>query len=117
MAGKSGTSQVRNISAAERARGVTKNDQLPWDRRDHALFVAFGPFENPRFAVAVVVEHGGGGSLAAAPIARDVYLRAITGGIPPLSAYPAAQRNRIETQHREMPLRPPEGGPPVLTRA
>ena len=117
MAGKSGTSQVRNISAAERARGVTKNDQLPWNRRDHALFVAFGPFENPKYAVAVVVEHGGGGSLAAAPIARDVYLRAITGGIPPLSAYPAAQRNRIETQHREMPLRPPEGGPPVLTRA
>ena len=117
MAGKSGTSQVRNISAAERARGVTKNDQLPWDRRDHALFVCFGPYENPKYAVAVVVEHGGGGSLAAAPIARDVYLRAMTGGIPPLSAYPAAQRNRIETQHRELPLRPPEGGPPVLTRA
>ena len=117
MAGKSGTSQVRNISAAERARGVTKNDQLPWDRRDHALFVCFGPFDNPKYAVAVIVEHGGGGSLAAAPIARDVYLRAITGGIPPLTAYPAAQRNRIETQHREMPLRPPEGGPPVLTRA
>ena len=117
MAGKSGTSQVRNISAAERARGVTKNDQLPWDRRDHALFVCFGPYDNPKYAVSVVVEHGGGGSLAAAPIARDVYLRAMTGGIPPLSAYPAAQRNRIETQHRELPLRPPEGGPPVLTRA
>ncbi len=117
MAGKSGTSQVRNISAAERARGVTKNDQLPWNRRDHALFVCYGPYDNPKYAVAVVVEHGGGGSLAAAPIARDVYLRAMTGGIPPLSAYPAAQRNRIETQHRELPLRPPEGGPPVLTRA
>ncbi len=117
MAGKSGTSQVRNISAAERARGVTKNDQLPWNRRDHALYVCYAPYDKPKYAVVVVVEHGGGGSLAAAPVARDVLLCALTGGIPPLSAYPAAQRNRIETMHRELPLRPPEGGPPVLTRA
>jgi penicillin-binding protein 2 len=117
FAGKSGTSQVRNISAAERARGVTSNDQLPWERRDHALFVGYAPYDNPRYAVAAVVEHGGGGSAVAAPIARDAILRAMHDGIPPLSAYPAAQRNRIETQHREMPLRPPEGGPPVQTRA
>jgi len=52
----------------------------------------------------VVVEHGGGGSTAAAPIARDILLFALHGGVPPLSAYPAAQRNRIETQHRKMPL-------------
>ena len=43
MAGKTGTSQVRNITAAERARGVISNDQLPWERRDHALFVAYAP--------------------------------------------------------------------------
>lgn len=117
MAGKTGTSQVRNISAAERARGVVSNDQLPWNRRDHALFVGYAPFDNPKYAVAVVVEHGGGGSAAAAPIARDAILRALTGGIPPLSAYPASQRNRIESMHEELPLRPPEGGPPTLTRA
>ena len=117
FAGKTGTSQVRNISAAERARGVIKNDQLPWNRRDHALFTGYAPYDNPKYAVVVVVEHGGGGSAAAAPVARDAILSALTGGIPPLSAYPSAQRNRIETMHKELPLRPPEGGPPVLTRA
>jgi penicillin-binding protein 2 len=117
MAGKTGTSQVRNISAAERARGVTSNDQLPWNRRDHALFVGYAPVNNPKYAVSVVVEHGGGGSTAAAPIARDAVLRALTGGIPPLSAYPSSQRNRIESMHKELPLRPPEGGPPTQTRA
>jgi penicillin-binding protein 2 len=117
MAGKTGTSQVRNISAAERARGVTSNDQLPWNRRDHALFVGYAPLDAPKFAVAVVVEHGGGGSTAAATIARDAILRALTGGIPPLSAYPSSQRNRIESMHNELPLRPPEGGPPSPTRA
>ena len=61
---------------AERARGVFRNEDLPWERRDHALFVGFAPYENPRFAIAVVVEHGGGGSKAAAPIARDILLKA-----------------------------------------
>jgi penicillin-binding protein 2 len=117
MAGKTGTSQVRNITATERARGVISNDQLPWNRRDHALFVGYAPYDKPRYAVSVVVEHGGGGSLAAAPIARDAILRALHDGIPPLSAYPAAQRNRIETQHKDMLLRPPDGGPPTAERA
>lgn len=96
MAGKTGTSQVRNITAAERARGVTSNEDLPWDRRDHALFVNFAPFDAPRIAVAVVVEHGGGGSIAAAPIARDVTLQALYGEDPPLEAYPTADRRRIK---------------------
>ena len=72
MAGKTGTSQVRNITKAERARGVVRNEDLPWHRRDHALFVGYAPADNPRYAVAVVVEHGGGGSKAAAPIAKDI---------------------------------------------
>lgn len=72
MAGKTGTVQVRRISKAERETGVLKNDQLPWRERDHAMFIGYAPFENPRFAVSVVVEHGGGGSSVAAPIARDV---------------------------------------------
>ena len=107
MAGKTGTSQVRNIAASERVSGVLANDDLPWKMRDHALFLCYGPFAAPRYAVSVVVEHGGGGSLAAAPIARDVLLRCLTGGVPPLSAYPADQRARIETQFKEMPLRDP----------
>jgi penicillin-binding protein 2 len=75
MAGKTGTSQVRNITAAERARGVFRNEDLPWNRRDHALFVGYAPAEAPRYAVAVVVEHGGGGSKAAAPIAKDILVK------------------------------------------
>ncbi|WP_292285248.1 penicillin-binding protein 2 [Marivita sp.] len=98
MAGKTGTSQVRNITAAERARGVTRNEDLPWNRRDHALFVNYAPYDNPRIAVSVVVEHGGGGSAAAAPIARDVTLQALYGDSPPLEAYPAKDRERIRTQ-------------------
>ncbi|CUH77934.1 penicillin-binding protein 2 [Tropicibacter naphthalenivorans] len=98
MAGKTGTSQVRNITAAERARGVTSNADLPWERRDHALFVDFAPWDNPRIAVSVVVEHGGGGSTAAAPIARDVTLQALYNGDPPLEAYPTKDRRRIAAQ-------------------
>ena len=105
MAGKTGTSQVRNISAAERAGGVVANADLPWKRRDHALFVAFAPYEAPKYAVSVVVEHGGGGSAVAAPIARDMLLRAMSGGLPPLDAYPSAQRSRIETEQNELKQR------------
>ncbi|MDV4145108.1 MULTISPECIES: penicillin-binding protein 2 [Shimia] len=102
MAGKTGTSQVRNITAAERAAGVTRNEDLPWERRDHALFVNFAPYDAPRIAVAVVVEHGGGGSTAAAPIARDITLRALHGSTPPLEAYPRKDRDRIKSQQERL---------------
>ncbi len=72
FAGKTGTAQVRRISADERKRGVKKNESLPWKQRDHALFVAFGPTESPRYAVSVIIEHGIAGGKYAAPIARDV---------------------------------------------
>jgi len=72
FAGKTGSAQVRRISKAERDEGVRKNEEKPWIERDHALFVGYGPVENPRYAVSVIVEHGGGGSKKAAPIARDV---------------------------------------------
>ncbi|PZO64980.1 MAG: penicillin-binding protein 2 [Paracoccus denitrificans] len=113
MAGKTGTSQVRNITAAERARGVIKNEQLPWIRRDHALFVCYAPFDAPRYAVSVVVEHGGGGSAVAAPIARDILLFALAGGLPPIKAYPEGQRAGIEEMHARMnltPTAPPKAG-------
>lgn len=113
MAGKTGTSQVRNITAAERARGVISNDQLPWNRRDHALFVAYAPYEAPRYAISLVVEHGGGGSTAAAPLARDILLYALNGGLPPLDAVPSEQRAAMEARHNEMNLftpEPPRGG-------
>ncbi len=103
MAGKTGTSQVRIITPEERARGVFRNEDLPWNRRDHALFVCYAPYENPKYAVSVVVEHGGGGSRAAAPIARDVMMRALYGPLPPLEAYPPAERDEIERQRQRTP--------------
>jgi penicillin-binding protein 2 len=74
LAGKTGTAQVRVITREERVTGVKKNEDLPWALRDHALFVAFAPVAAPRYAISVVVEHGGSGSKAAAPLARDVML-------------------------------------------
>ena len=102
LAGKTGTSQVRNITAEERRRGVTRNEDLPWERRDHALFVNFAPYKDPKFAVAVVVEHGGGGSTAAAPIARDITLQALYDGEPPLEAYPKAARSKVKAQQERL---------------
>lgn len=73
MGGKSGTSQVRRITMAERAAGVNP-DNWPWNQRHHAWFVAYAPVGAPRYACSVIVEHGGGGSEYAAPIARDILL-------------------------------------------
>ncbi|MRU15052.1 penicillin-binding protein 2 [Roseovarius sp. A21] len=94
MAGKTGTSQVRSA--------VVDNNSVPWEQRDHALFVNFAPFDAPKIAVSVVVEHGGGGSRAAAPIARDITLQALYGEDPPLSAYPSKDRRRIQSQQEEL---------------
>ncbi|MEM9524723.1 MAG: penicillin-binding protein 2 [Pseudomonadota bacterium] len=107
IAGKTGTSQVRSITEAERARGVIQNRNLPWRQRDHALFTGFAPFEAPRYAVSVVIEHGGSGAEVAAPIARDILLQALYGTLPPLSAYPTSQRGRIEEMQNSLRLRDP----------
>jgi len=74
MAAKTGTAQVRHISMSEHLSGVRKNQDLPWQQRDHALFVCFAPVAAPRYALSVVVEHGGGGSVVAGPIAHDIML-------------------------------------------
>jgi len=70
-AGKTGTSQTRTITAEERELKLKQKD-LPYKKRDHALFTAFAPYRNPRYAFSVVIEHGGTGSSAAAPIAKKV---------------------------------------------
>jgi penicillin-binding protein 2 len=73
LAGKTGTAQVRRITMAERRSGVRSNASLPWKLRDHGLFIAYTPSDRPRYAAAVVIEHGGG-SGAAYPVASDVLL-------------------------------------------
>ena len=72
MAGKTATSQVRRISLNERETGVLENKELPYKLRDHSIFTGFAPFNDPRYAISVVIEHHGSGSKYAAPIARDV---------------------------------------------
>ena len=73
FAGKTGTAQVKRITEAERELDL-KSEQIPYEERDHAWFIAFGPYKNPRYALTVFVEHGGSGSSKAAPIAKN-YLR------------------------------------------
>lgn len=81
LAGKTGSAQVRRISMAERDGGVRKNDTLEWRLRDHALFICFAPVDNPQYAMSVVIEHGGSGSGAAAPVARDIMLKVLKRNI------------------------------------
>ena len=71
FAGKTGTSQTRTITEEERELKLKQKD-LPYERRDHALFTAFAPYKNPRYAFSVVIEHGGTGSSVAAPLAKKV---------------------------------------------
>ncbi|MDD3287864.1 MAG: penicillin-binding protein 2 [Alphaproteobacteria bacterium] len=76
MAGKTGTAQVRRITMAEREEGIATNESLPWKERDHALFIGYAPVSSPRYAVSVIIEHGGGGSHVAGPVARDLLTEA-----------------------------------------
>ncbi|MCI5039113.1 MULTISPECIES: penicillin-binding protein 2 [Donghicola] len=109
MAGKTGTAQVSNR--------VVRNDEVPWEERDHALFVSFAPYERPKIAVAVVVEHGGGGSSVAAPIARDITLEALFRGPPPPEAYPASDREKKMEERQEIEERLNALGSEGSTRA
>jgi penicillin-binding protein 2 len=72
FAGKTGTSQVKRISKKDRELDL-KTFEIPYNERDHALYVAFGPYKNPRYALSIVIEHGGSGSSAAAPIAKELF--------------------------------------------
>ena len=77
MGGKTGTTQVRRISMKERLSGIVRDEQLPWKLRNHAWFMGFTPVDNPRYAVAVIVEHGSSGSGVAAPIASKILQKAL----------------------------------------
>ena len=103
MGGKTGTAQVRRISKEDRLEGV-QNQDLPWKFRHHALFVGYAPVNAPRYTCCVVVEHGVGGAIAAAPIAKDILLMAqqrdpagtsmaAGGATSPLSAPPPRKPN------------------------
>jgi penicillin-binding protein 2 len=97
MAGKTGSAQVIRISRAQRERGFNSMT-LPWALRPHALFIGFAPFDAPRYAVAVVVEHGNAGADVAGPLARDIMTDALT----------------LDPAGRDQPLVPPTAATPPL---
>tara|TARA_B100000035_G_scaffold202950_1_gene173604 strand:- start:1847 stop:3814 length:1968 start_codon:yes stop_codon:yes gene_type:complete len=76
FAGKTGTSQVKRITERERELDLDLS-QIQYEERDHALFIAFAPYENPRYSISVLVEHGGSGSGAAAPLANKLIKKII----------------------------------------
>jgi penicillin-binding protein 2 len=95
MAGKTGSSQVRRVSREQREQGNYDSSKLPWEFRPHALFVAYAPYDAPRYALSVVVEHGNAGAAAAGPIARDIMtdtLQRDPGGRDELPGAQVAQR-------------------------
>ena len=72
FAGKTGTAQVKKITEKDRELDL-KTFEIPYEERDHALYIAYGPYKNPRYALSVIVEHGGSGSATAAPIAKKLF--------------------------------------------
>ena len=76
FAGKTGTSQVRKFTEEQRELKIKYTD-IPYEQRDHALFTGFFPYKKPRYAISVLIEHGGSGSSVAAPIAKKVIKKVI----------------------------------------
>ena len=105
LAGKTGSAQVRNVSRELRERGNFDSEKLPWEYRPHALFVAFAPYDAPRYAVSVVIEHGNAGAAAAAPVARDIM-------IDTLARDPANRRHPPADEVAQGPTQPQGPGKP-----
>jgi penicillin-binding protein 2 len=120
MAGKTGTAQVRRITMAERAGGVRSNESLGWKMRDHSLFVAFAPVENPLYAAAAIIEHGGFGAQVAAPLVRDtmLFLFDRPKGLAALAAYEQSIGGTLEERvaRKTAAWRAANGLPPVPPR-
>ena len=105
MAGKTGTAQVHNDTAAEKMKNYNAN-WMAWADRPNGLFVGFAPYDNPRYATAVIVEHGNWGALSAAPIARDLMAYCITND-------PAGRDTPINPQLSAAVMTAPAGAPPA----
>ena len=88
FAGKTGTAQVKRITEKQRELDL-KTSEIPYEERDHALYIAYGPYANPRYALSIVVEHGGPGSVAAAPIAKKIFKLVI-------DRHELREKNRLE---------------------
>ena len=82
---------MRNISVAERAQGVFRNEDLPWERRDHGLFVCYAPYDKRNTPCRSWSNTAAAARRRLAPPARDILLFALHGGVPPVEAYPSDQ--------------------------
>ena len=91
LAGKTGSAQVRRVSRELRESGHFDSEKLPWEYRPHALFVAYAPYDAPRYALAVVIEHGNAGAAAAAPMARDIMTQVLRRDPANRTEAPSAQ--------------------------
>jgi penicillin-binding protein 2 len=91
MAGKTGSAQVRRVSREQREEGNFDSSKLPYEFRPHALFVAYAPYDAPRYALSVVVEHGNAGAAMAGPIARDIMTDTLQRDPGGRDALPGAQ--------------------------
>jgi len=109
MAGKTGTAQVHNDTAAEKMKNFNA-DRMAWEDRPNGLFVGFAPYDNPRYATAVIVEHGNWGATSAAPIARDLLTYAITND-------PAGRDTPIAAELSAAVMTAPAGPAPANTPA
>ena len=76
FAGKTGTAQVKRITERDRELDL-KTNEIPYEERDHALYVAFGPYKSPRYAISILIEHGGSGGTVAAPLAKKLFKKII----------------------------------------
>lgn len=117
IGGKTGTSQVRKITIQEREEGVKKNFELPWEQRDHSIVCCYGPIQKPKYVASVIVEHGGSGSEIAAPIGRELLMRAYYNQLPPLRAYPPEIRSEIIEMRLNFGIKPEPFRPSEQTQA
>jgi penicillin-binding protein 2 len=116
MAGKTGTAQTHNLSASERGDYTAAQ----WKMRDHSLFMAFVPFNNPRYAAAAIVEHGGFGAAVAAPLVRDtlLYLYDKQKAIASLQAFEQSIGGTLaeRTERKIAAWRAANGRPPLAVK-
>ena len=97
LAGKTGSAQVRRVSRELRESGHFDSEKLPWEYRPHALFVAYAPYDAPRYALAVVIEHGNAGAAAAAPMAREIMTEVLRRDPANRTEAPSAQVAEAKT--------------------
>ena len=76
FAGKTGTAQVKRITEKDRELDL-KTSEIAYEERDHALYIAFGPYKNPRYSISILIEHGGSGGSVAAPLAKTLFKKII----------------------------------------